>query len=290
LIEGETPIDLVLYKEGEFAQAGTGSTTPQATSEPGTEGFIFGNGVEEHENCRVLMMFRIISSCEEIASIEPVDRSGTGWTTYVRSGTAIRTEETNYINEPFWRVTFKEERADGLEEVFVQRVCGNVSAPPGKEVPSTTPTPTSVTTPTPPVGTSTPPPTATPPAPPSCEVTILGLQRLDSTSTHARMQASIQWDRWPNFAETIKWYLDSDLVGGGESVVFMAELNEDHLLLVRVTTAGGQLICDDVASFAEGSIPPGSDIPGSPPISTETPIPSNPGPSPTPNDDGWQGP
>lgn len=201
--------------------------------------------------------------------------------------------------------------------------------PPGKEVPPPSPTPTGVVpsatppvetppsgrTPTPtktlppgvtppPTATRTPPrqdtpaPTNTPrvpptstPAAPKCQVTILGPHRVDNTDTHARMQASVQWDQRPNFSASINWYLDDTFIGGGESIQFMATLNVNHTLTLKVMN-GGSLICQDEAVFAEGSIPPGDDGPGSPPISTETPVPAQPtgAPTPTPNDDGYKGP
>jgi hypothetical protein len=118
-------------------------------------------------------------------------------------------------------------------------------------------------------------------------VTILGPHRLDNTSTHARMQASVQWDIRPNFSPSIKWFLDGTFVGGGESVVFMARLNENHTLAVNVFK-GTQLICQDSTTFSEGSIPPGDDGPGTPPLPTQTPIPApTPGSDP---DDGYEGP
>lgn len=190
--------------------------------------------------------------------------------------------------------------SDGGKECFLNPPCGNVEVPPGKlppapplppreEVMRPTPTPPVGLTPTPPAPTPTPTPGVTPtptptptPVPPKCLVTILGPHRLDNTETHARMQASIQWDIRPNFSPTIRWFLDGTFVGGGEQVIFMAALNVNHTLTVKVFK-GSQLICSDSANFAEGSIPPGEDPPGTDPIPTETPI--DPGPPGTDPDD-----
>ncbi|OGY26107.1 MAG: hypothetical protein A2Z11_04365 [Candidatus Woykebacteria bacterium RBG_16_43_9] len=101
------------------------------------------------------------------------------------------------------------------------------------------------------------------------------------------MQASVQWDQPPNFSPDIRWYLDGAFIGGGEWTEFMATLNANHTLTVKVFK-GSQVICSDLATFAEGSIPPGEDPPGTDPLPTETPIPA---PSPTSDpDDGYEGP
>jgi hypothetical protein len=101
------------------------------------------------------------------------------------------------------------------------------------------------------------------------------------------MQASVQWSIRPNFAASIEWYLDGTFIGGGESVQFMASLNVNHTLTLRVKN-GGTTVCQDSANFAEGSIPPGDDGPGTNPLPTATP---RPAPQPTTDpDDGYNGP
>ncbi|MEX0621943.1 MAG: prealbumin-like fold domain-containing protein [Candidatus Woykebacteria bacterium] len=149
--------------------------------------------------------------------------------------------------------------------------------PPGPE-----PTPTPKPSPT-----ATPKPSPTP-TPKKCEVTILGPHRVDNTQTHARMQASIQWDRLPNFDHQIEWWLNGDFIGSGEAVQFMIPLNEENDLGVYILD-GSETICyDEVLDFAEGSVPPGEDIPGTDPLPTETPIPQ--APPDTDPDDGYGGP
>ena len=101
------------------------------------------------------------------------------------------------------------------------------------------------------------------------------------------MQATAQWDLSPNFIPTIEWFLDGTFVGGGQSIQVSATLNESHVLTVQVLN-GGSIICQDSASFAEGSIPPGDDGPGTDPIPTDVSIEA---PEPTTDpDDGFEGP
>ncbi|OGY24420.1 MAG: hypothetical protein A2172_01775 [Candidatus Woykebacteria bacterium RBG_13_40_15] len=195
-----------------------------------------------------------------------------------------------------------EERKGGWEVVYPSGGCksftverGDTFVDAGKwknrsvkdetETPLPTPTPC---TPGPTPTNTPPPPTATPTPCLSCNVTIIGPHRVDNTDTHARMQASVQWDGPPpSWSRQVKWYLDGEFIGGGDQVEFMATLNVNHTLTVKVWS-GDQVICQDTATFSEGSIPPDGDDPGTNPLPTETPIPA---PQPTSDpDDGYGGP
>jgi len=151
-------------------------------------GFVFGQGVAREDVPRVLMAHGIIKDPGEINPPEEVTRTGSGWTTYIRDGQTVSTVPANYTNEPFWRVTFKKERSDGLKEIFVQRKCGNVSVPPGVKIPKPTPspqaTPTATQTPT---ATSTPrkgvTPTKTPTVPVSTPSPTPTSTKVPPTST-----------------------------------------------------------------------------------------------------------
>jgi hypothetical protein len=153
VVKGEfkTP-DVVLKKKGEI--------DPPTDS---AEAYVYGKGVTKDQVWEVLMSHGIISSADEINEPEEDTITGKGWTTYVRDGQSISDQPIDYVDEPFWKVTFKEERADGLKIVYVQRKCGNITVPPGEEVITPTPghTPTPVPSPTP-SATPTPTPTATP--------------------------------------------------------------------------------------------------------------------------------
>lgn len=160
--------------------SGSPSATPTTVPPLGSFAFVYTLGVDDKEGvCRSLFAHRIISSCDEINEPVPVKKSGTGWSTYVRSGQTVHVVDgVSYSDEPFWEVTFRVPRADGLEVVYVQRKCGNVSAPPGKTMPPSKPfvptqpqpTPTpgkEVPTATPKASTSTPPPATKTPVPPT---------------------------------------------------------------------------------------------------------------------------
>ncbi len=149
--------DITLKKRSEIVQP----TGPSA--------YVYGKGVEKDEVARVLMAHGIINSFDEINEPVGTNVTGEGWTTYIRDGQSISTQPINYVAEPFWKVTFRQVRADGLEVVYVQRVCGNITAPPGEVVIRPIPTPPVGPTPPPPPGvTSTPtPPGATPTPPPT---------------------------------------------------------------------------------------------------------------------------
>jgi hypothetical protein len=291
----------------------------------GSAGFVYGEGILDEEGVyRVLLLHGIISSRDEVVDIFEDSMTGQGWSTFVRDGQTISVRPIIYNNEPAWHVVLQQGREDGLTDVFVQKACGNISAPPGEKPPTRgevmppppgpvpapvptppppvtppptppgatpTPTPPTVTptptpTPTPPTRTPTPTPTPTP-VPPVCDLTIIGPHRVDNTQTHARMQASLHWYVRPNFTPSIQWFLDGVFIGGGEAVQFMASLNVQHSLSVAVLH-GTQVVCTDIATFAEGSIPPGDGGPGTDPLPTATPIPApTPGSDP---DDGYEGP
>lgn len=110
---------------GNVPSSGEGGPPPDV--DENAFAYVFTVGVKTKDDvCRSLSIHRIISSCEEINEPEEVVKSGTGWSTFVRSGQTIHVVGgVSYSEEPFWRVTFKEARKDGLEEVFVQRACGN---------------------------------------------------------------------------------------------------------------------------------------------------------------------
>ena len=165
--------------------------------------------------------------------------------------------------------------------------------------PPPTPTPTPRATPTPPP--PPPPPTPTPSPTPDnhCLVTILGPERIKNNVRQAKMSASIQWDQPPNFASPeFRWYLDGQLLvdegvyvhylDGGKAITFWADLNVNHTLRVDVLKVN-QVICQsDPVSFAEGTVPPGSDVPGTESLPTQTAVPA-PSPTSDPND-GYSGP
>ena len=159
------------------------------------------------------------------------------------------------------------------------------------KVPGPTPTPTPGASPTPTVS-----PT---PSGDHCLVTILGPERIKNNVRQAKMSASIQWDQPPNFASPeFRWYLDNQLLvadevfvyylDGGKAITFWADLNVNHTLRVDVLK-GTQVVCQsDPVPFAEGTVPPGSDVPGTEPLPTQTAVPA-PSPTSDPND-GYSGP
>jgi hypothetical protein len=168
--------DIILKRKAEFTPA------------RGTDAYIYGKGVQKDDVCRVEMDYGLIASCDEIKDPVAVTKSGAGWTTYVRDGQAISTKPANYENEPFWEVTFKSDRPDGLKVLYVQRKCGNVSAPPGEKIPpprkeviGPTPTPVVGSSPTPPA--TGVPPTATCPPPPPTPTSPLPTQTAEPTPT-----------------------------------------------------------------------------------------------------------
>ena len=163
--------DIVLKRKAEF------------TPSRGTDAYVYGKGVQKDDVCRVVMDHGLITSCDEINDPVTVTKSGAGWTTYVRDGQAISTKPANYDNEPFWEVTLKGERSDGLKVVYVQRKCGNVSAPPGEKIPpprkeviGSTPTPVVGSSPTPPATGVTPTATCPPPPPSPTETSVPSTQ------------------------------------------------------------------------------------------------------------------
>lgn len=186
---------------GNVPSSGEGGPPPDV--DENAFAYVFTVGVKTKDDvCRSLSIHRIISSCEEINEPEEVVKSGTGWSTFVRSGQTIHVVGgVSYSEEPFWRVTFKEARKDGLEEVFVQRACGNVSAPPGKTMPPkkpfqpkeevTPPAKTPTVPPPPPSATNTPrvPHTATP-VPPTATPKATETPRPPATQTAAPTQTT----------------------------------------------------------------------------------------------------
>lgn len=153
----------------------------------GSAGFVYGEGILDEEGVyRVLMLHGIISSRDEVVDIFEDSMTGQGWSTFVRDGQTISVRPIIYNNEPAWHVVLQPGRSDGLTDVFVQKACGNISAPLGEKppmreevmppppgpVPAPVPTPPPPVTPpptppgatpTPPTVTPTPTPTPTPP-------------------------------------------------------------------------------------------------------------------------------
>jgi hypothetical protein len=108
-----------------------------AREDPST--FVVKRGVTEDQVAAILMTHGIIASADEIESIESAAMDGPGWTTYLRDGRGVTVREVEYDDEPSWRVVLREGRADGLREIHVQKVCGNVAAPPGVPIPQPVP-------------------------------------------------------------------------------------------------------------------------------------------------------
>ena len=136
---------------------------------------------------------------------------------------------------------------------------------PGPEV-TPTPTPPPGASPTP-----TPAPTVSPtptPTPGDCLVTILGPNKIKSTTRQAKIGASIQWDRPPNFTSPeFRWYLDGQLLvhdaayiyylDGGKAVTFWTQdLTTSHTLRVDVLKSGQVICSDETPQWTGGTVPP----------------------------------
>ncbi|HEX7456581.1 MAG TPA: SpaA isopeptide-forming pilin-related protein, partial [Candidatus Nanoarchaeia archaeon] len=120
-----------------------------------------------------------------------------------------------------------------------------------------------------------PPPEPTPPPELVCEVAIINLEKLSAHDGHAHMQASLQWDLYPNFDFYVEWWMKGELVSEGQVANFDAPLNE-WLTVTAFVLHGSESVCKDAAEFIEGSDPPG---PGDPPgTQTDPPEASTPAP------------
>ena len=138
--------------------------------------------------------------------------------------------------------------------------------------PTPTPSPTPGASPTPTVSpTPTPAPTVSPtptPMPGDCLVTILGPNKIKSTTRQAKIGASIQWDRLPNFGNPeFRWYLDGQLLvhdaafvyylDGGKAITFWTQdLTTSHTLRVDVLKSGQVVCSDETPPWTGGTVPP----------------------------------